>query len=165
MSSNSGEAPATDAVVRVIERRACDRRPIDLHDPDERLRLRAFIWADQPERLERLDIAIAMALAHEVKVEAADAPVWAQQAAPREGAATVIYHSVFWQYVPPAGQAALSAAIEAHGAAATAQAPFAWLRMEPFGQAFEVRLTLWPGGQTRTLAQVHPHGAWVKWLL
>jgi hypothetical protein len=27
----------------------------------------------------------------------------------------------------------------------------------------EVRLTLWPGGEERVLAEVHPHGAWVQW--
>jgi hypothetical protein len=27
----------------------------------------------------------------------------------------------------------------------------------------ELSFTLWPGGQERVLAEVHPHGAWVKW--
>jgi hypothetical protein len=27
----------------------------------------------------------------------------------------------------------------------------------------QVRLTLWPGGAERVLAEVHPHGAWVRW--
>ncbi|HEY4030078.1 MAG TPA: DUF2332 family protein [Caulobacteraceae bacterium] len=160
----TGAPPAIDARVEVIERRACDRRPIDLGSPDERLRLRAYVWADQRDRLRRLDAAIALALDRHVIVEAADAAVWVLQSAPRPGAVTVLYHSVFWQYVPAAGQAALSAAIESHGAAATPEGPFVWLRMEPVAAGFEVRSTTWPGGVTRTLAEVHPHGAWVKWL-
>ena len=27
----------------------------------------------------------------------------------------------------------------------------------------QVRLTLWPDGAERVLAEVHPHGAWVRW--
>ena len=40
----------------------------------------------------------------------------------------------------------------------------AWLRMEPAPDniaRMELRLTLWPGGEERVLAAVHPHGAWV----
>jgi hypothetical protein len=38
--------------------------------------------------------------------------------------------------------------------------------MEPGAQSraeMEVRLTLWPGEETRRLARCHPHGAWVEW--
>ena len=61
---------------------------------------------------------------------------------------------------------ALTALIGEIAARATAQAPFAWLRMEPPmpNPGMEVRLTLWPGGQDRLLAEVHPHGAQVRWL-
>lgn len=55
--------------------------------------------------------------------------------------------------------------IAALGARATADAPFAWLRMESPPRTLaivELRLTLWPGGEDRLLAEVHPHGAWVK---
>jgi hypothetical protein len=163
----TGAAPP-DAQVRVIERAACDRRPIDITDPAEARRLMAYVWADQFQRLARLRAAIALARRIGVKVEAADAADWTRaRAAPAPGALTIVYHSVFWQYVPAAGQAALRAAIEAHAAQATAEAPFAWLRMEPTPPAIDnmhVRLTLWPGGEEQVLAKVHPHGAWVRWL-
>jgi hypothetical protein len=155
------------ADLEVVSRSACDRRPIDIADPAAARRLLAYVWPDQFERVERLKAAIALALRAGVSVDAADAADWTRaRAAPRTGALTVVYHSIFWQYVPPAGQAALQAAIEAHGASATPEAPFAWLRMEPTPPAIdntEVRLTQWPGGETRTLAKVHPHGAWATW--
>ncbi len=164
----TGSAPPVDAHVEVIERAACDRRPGDLTDPVERRRLLAYIWPDQFERLDRIRAAIDLALCLDVTVEAADAVAWsARVAAPQTGAVTVLYHSVFWQYMPPESQVALAQVIADHGAAATPQAPFAWLRMEPSPQnmaVMEVRLTLWPAGQERRLAEVHPHGAWVKWL-
>ena len=162
-----GQSPPLEASVEVIERAACDRRPVDIADADARARLRAYVWADQLDRMKRLDAAIGLALVEGVHVEVADAVDWtARRAAPRDGAATVVYHSVFWQYMPPDSQAALLAAIQAHGAAATTHAPFAWLRMEPPPNDLanmELRLTLWPNGEERLLARVHPHGAEVRW--
>ncbi|WP_421934650.1 DUF2332 domain-containing protein [Phenylobacterium sp.] len=164
----TGGPPPVDAPVEVIARAACDRRPVDLTDPVQRRRLLAYIWPDQFERMDRIRSAIDLALALEVTVEAADAVAWtARVAAPQAGAVTVLYHSVFWQYMPADSQAALARTIAEQGARARPDAPFAWLRMEPAPDQMtnmEVRLTLWPGGQDRVLAEVHPHGAWVKWL-
>ena len=162
-----GPAPALDADIRVISRFACDRRPTDLTDPVQRRRLLSYIWPDQFERLARIRAAMDLAVSLGVKVEEADAVAWtARMAPPRPGVATVAYHSVFWQYMPAESQTALAKVLEAHGQAATAEAPFAWLRMEPAPDnmaRMELRLTLWPGGEERVLAEVHPHGAWVKW--
>ena len=163
----TGPAPAVDARVAVIERAACDRRPGNLADPDQRRRLLAYIWPDQFERLARIAAAIDLARKLGARVEAADAVDWtARVAAPKPGAVTVLYHSVFWQYMPAERQAALAATIAALGAKATDPAPFAWLRMEPPPgnlAAMEVRLTMWPGGEERILADAHPHGAFVTW--
>ncbi len=162
-----GHAGPFDTRVSVIERAACDRAPVRLADPIARRRLRAFVWADQFDRLARLDAAIAAALAAGISVEAADAVAWAERhATPTPGAATVLFHSVFQQYMAPESQAALAALAQRRGEAATADAPFAWLRMEPPPHnlaIMELRLTLWPGGEDRRLASVHPHGAWVEW--
>lgn len=163
-----GAAPPLAAKVSVLSRAACDRKPVDLTIAAARRRLRAYVWADQPDRLARLDAAINAALAAGTGVEAEDAVAWTRRrAAPTVGAATVLYHSVFWQYMPAGSQAALTEAIDVHGAAARPSAPFAWLRMEPDQTnlaAMELRLTLWPGGEDRRLAFAHPHGAWVEWL-
>lgn len=163
----SGPPPATDAKVSVVERAACDRRPTDLADPDQRRRLLAYIWADQTDRLARIRAAIDLAVARGVSVEQADALDWTRaRVAPWAGAATVLYHSVFWQYMPAQSQKALAELVATIGARASPDAPFAWLRMEPNPEnmlVMQVRLTLWPDGQERVLAEVHPHGAWVRW--
>lgn len=162
-----GPPPPLDAPVRVIERAACDRKPVDLEDPAARQRLRAYVWADQLDRLERLDAAIATARSAGTHVDEADAVAWTRRRVePVAGAVTVLFHSVFWQYMPTESQAALSEVIVKLGARATDDAPFAWLRMEtpPADMAtMEVRLTLWPGGEDRLLGTAHPHGAWVDW--
>jgi hypothetical protein len=163
----SGPPPPLAASVRVAETAACDRAPIDVSDPAQRQRLRAYLWPDQFERMARFDSAAAMAAAAGVKVEAADAAAWAEaNAAPRGGLATVFYHSIFWQYLPAETQRRLRAGLEAHGAAASPTSPLAWLRMEPADGhivPIELRLTLWPGGAERRLATVHAHGASVAW--
>ena len=46
-----------------------------------------------------------------------------------------------------------------------ADAPLAWLCMEPSadGAHAELRLTLWPGGDKQLLADADYHGRWVSW--
>jgi hypothetical protein len=162
-----GAAAALDTTVSVVSRRACDRKPVDIRDPVARRRLKAYVWADQFDRLARLESAIAAALAGDVRVDAEDAVSWtAANAVPLEGATTMLVHSVFWQYMPAESQAALTRVIAGLGERAEPTAPFAWLRMEPSPRSLasmELRLTLWPGGEDRLLAHVHPHGAWVDW--
>lgn len=163
----TGPAPPVEARVEVIARAACDRRPGDLSDPVQERRLLAYIWPDQLDRLARLKAAIAEARANRIVVEKADAADWTRDRVDLQpGAASVLYHSVFWQYMPQQSRAATQAAIEALGARATAGQPFAWLRMEPDPAdlaQMALSLTLWPGGDTRVLAAAHPHGAWVRW--
>jgi hypothetical protein len=164
----TGPAPPMDAPLSVASSAACDRSPVDIRDPAQRQRLRAYLWPDQTERLERFDAAVGMALAAGVTVERSDAVDWVRaRAAPSPGVATVIFHSIFWQYLSAETAAALRAAIEAQGAAATPDAPLAWLRMEAVpGQLapIELRLTLWPGGEDRLMANVQAHGATVDWV-
>lgn len=164
----NGGSPPLDVTVSVISRAACDRKPVDIRDPIARRRLEAYMWAGQFERLARLDGALAMAMAADIRVEAEDAVAWtARRVSPEEGATTVLFHSIFWQYMPAESQVALATAIAEQGSRARSTAPFAWLRMEPPPgdmATIELRLTLWPSGEDRLLAHVHPHGASVDWL-
>ena len=160
------------ADLRVIERAGCDAHPIDLRQPGEGLRLASFIWPDQPERLARLNAArqavVGWMAKESLVLQQARALdfVTAQLAAPRRGRATVLMHSVVWQYIDAAEQAAISAELEAAGARASADAPLAWLRFEPPGADghCELRCRLWPGGADHRLAEAHPHVAWLRWV-
>src|ERR1700733_456075 len=162
-----GPSPPVDAPLRVIERDACDIAPVDLEDPAQRLRLRAYVWADQHERLSRLESAVDLARAHGPRVEQADAAEWVRTklGEPAAGSATVLYHSIMWQYMPPGTQADILASLERAGDRATSAAPLAWLRLEPLASAsaFELRMTLWPGAREFQLAVAHPHGSSVSW--
>lgn len=163
----SGPAPPVDVTIQVRDRAGCDLNPLDVGDEAQRLRLRSYIWPDQPDRLARFDGAVALARANRVRVERADAATWiAQKLAARAGdAATIVYHSVFLQYPPREARAAIIHAIEEAGARATAQAPLAWVRLEPEGlfggeissarMVFD--LVTWPGGHRRILGYTDGH--------
>jgi hypothetical protein len=162
----TGAAPPIDAAVTVVEKRACDQAPIDVHDDGQALRLEAYVWPDQPDRMARLRAAIALARETGVAVDKADAADWVRaNFTPRAGVTTVLYHSVFWSYLPQATAESVTAHIESCGDSATADAPVAWLRMEMGDSSglVDVRLNVWPGGEETLLARVHPHGAKVSW--
>lgn len=154
--------------VEVRSRSGCDRAPIDPSDPEPRLRLLAYIWADQPERRHRLQTALRLAARTELRVEPADAADWveARLTDPAPGEATVLFHSIVWQYLAAEKQRRIAAAIQRAGEQASANAPFAWLRMEPAPDSrhCELRLTLWPPGQDRLLAHADFHGRWIRWV-
>lgn len=163
-----GALPALPAHIEVASHAACDVSPIDLQSEGAALRLMSYVWPDQRERLDRLRAAIALAQRLRIRVEAADALTWAQDAlaTQRPGCATVLYHSVMWQYLPEPTRNGLRGLIEATGSHATRAAPLAWLAFEPPAADAHMllTLTLWPGGERRVLAEAHPHGKWVRWL-
>lgn len=166
-----GGVPVLPSTLNIAARAGCDLAPIDLRGAVQRRRLQAYVWADQADRLARLQAALLAAAElharHALVIERADALAFAQQqlAQPHPGQTQVVMHSIFWRYLDEATRAALRATIESAGARATADAPLAWLSMEhprPDAQA-ELRCRLWPGGADTLLARVHPHGSWVEW--
>lgn len=160
-----GEPPRLPPRVEVAERRGCDRNPLDATTEDGRLTLLSYVWPDQLERIARLEAAIEVARRVPVTVDPGDAATWAeaQLAQPVAGVATVVVHSIVLQYLPPERRRRFRAVMEAAGAAATAAAPLAWLRMEPAGERAELRLTSWPSGREELLASAGYHGQPIWW--
>jgi hypothetical protein len=162
-----GEAPPSGPLPKVVDRRGVDIHPLDLRDDTVLARGLAYIWPDQPARLERYRAAVGLLRASDVHVEPGSAPDWLTTvlAARTPDATTVVFHSVMWQYMPPEVRAATEAAIRAAGARARGDRPLAWLRFEPDRDGgFELTLDLWPGrGERERLARLHPHGAGVVW--
>jgi hypothetical protein len=160
-----GEPPDLPAAFSVAERVGCDRNPLDATTPEGRLSLMSYVWPDQAERFARLDAAIDVARRVPAVVERADALEWVADrlGSARPGVATVVVHSIVLQYLSHAARDRFRGVVAAAGARATAEAPVAWLRMEPAGERAEVRLTTWPGGQRRVLATAGYHGHPVWW--
>lgn len=163
----SGRPPPLDARPHIRNRAACDLNPLDIRDDTQVLRLKSYIWADQPERIARFEGAVALARANDVRVDRADAAEWIAQklAARADDAATIVYHSVFLQYPPREARAAIADAIQSAGARATSSAPLAWVRLEPEGlfggeinsarMVFDI--VTWPGGARRILGHTDGH--------
>lgn len=167
----AGDARPALAAVDVVARHGCDPQLLDPLRSDDALTLRSYLWPDQTERRARLDAAIEIARTTPVETERADAVAWLsrQLSARCRGVATVIFHSVVLQYMGRERVADLDATIRSAGAGADDAAPIAWLSFEPerSGDAtwrYALKLTLWPGGRQRTLAEASPHGPPVRWL-
>jgi hypothetical protein len=130
-------------------------------------RLAGYIWADQPERQERLAAATAMLRAQPVALAAGDAVDWlaTRLAEPQAAGVTrVLMHSVVWQYLGDARRAAITAMLEAAATHATPDRPLAWVKMEPDRvlQRQELWVRSWPDhGDPVMLATAHAHGAWI----
>ncbi|MGV3729308.1 MAG: DUF2332 domain-containing protein [Sphingopyxis sp.] len=150
--------------------KGCDVAPVDLTDPAQALRLKAYIWPEHDVRFARMEAAIAAAHAeqpHLIRANAADF-VEAELARPQAAGTTrVLMHSIVWQYVPADQQARVTAAMEAAGARATADRPLAWIALEANRTVHHHELVVrhWPAAPApRKLAYAHAHGAWVEWL-
>ena len=162
--------------IAIASRSACDQNPLDVNNAEDRLRLRAYVWADQTARLERLDAALSLARETGARVEKADAAAWlgAQLAGDLPLGTTVIYHSVFLQYPPREVRQAIADTIATAGARTTTDRQLARVSFEPesvvggpHGSArYVLHVTRWvDGGRSdTTLAEVDPHGRTMKWL-
>lgn len=159
----SGPLPP-HAEINVINREGCDLNPLDPTNPDDRLRLRSYIWADQTDRLKRTDHAISLATDRVKKEDALDF-LRRRLAEPHEGTLHVIYHSIMWQYLPDEAKEEGTRIIHAAGEKATSTAPLAWLQFEGDmnGEGAGITLTTWPGGKNQELGRADFHGRWVRW--
>lgn len=151
--------------VDVAERRGCDRSPVDVTSDTGALLLTGFVWPEHEQRFRLLRAAIEVASTVPVQVDAADAITWLGErlTESRPGVATVVFHSIFMQYLARDARRAFADAIAARGAHATGEEPLAWLRMEPPGALATVRLTMWPGGDEQVIAEAGYHGLPVYW--
>jgi hypothetical protein len=150
--------------------KGCDVAPVDLGDPAQALRLKAYIWPEHTVRFARLEAAIAAATAKPPDLVAMNAATFVEQQLARpqaEGTTRVLMHSIVWQYVPKDQQARITAAMEAAGTKATPDRPLAWVKLEANRTLLNHGLMVryWPGGGEEVLlAAAHAHGAWLEWL-
>ncbi len=158
--------PHEDVVV--AERRGCDISPVDVTRDDARLHLRSFIWGDHPDRLARLDAAMALASTTPAAIDRCDAAAWveAHLAESRPGTATVLYTSFAALYFDEATRLRIDAAVMRAAAQSTADAPLAVMRLEGNGPSKPPQLELyqWPQQRHRVLATADILGRSTTWL-
>ncbi len=111
-----GPMPPT-AKPTVAARAGVDLNPLDPRNPAHALRLQAYLWPDQPERLALTRAAINAA---DTAVSKGDAIDWlAPRLAHIPGQTHMIYSTVAWQYFPAEKQAQGTKLIQQAGATAT----------------------------------------------
>jgi hypothetical protein len=160
-----GHAPP-DSAIELVERVGGDIAPVDPLTEDGRLRLTAYVWPDQNQRLDRLRGAfrVAAQVSAELRTERAAATLARMRLV--AGTWTVLWHSIFRQYLSHAERAELVAGVAELGAAATPRARFAWLFFEQSAAGgCRVTLTTWPGERRRVLGSAPAHGLPVVWRL
>lgn len=151
-----------DGTIAVTDRRGVDLNPLSPDDAEARLRLKSYTWPDQPDRLARLDAALAIATP---VVDRGDAAAWLADrlATPTPGQIDLVFHTIAWQYFPSSTDAACRSALDAAGARATPDAPLAhlWVEAEPGKKLATVRLTVWSGDrvpEVLEMGEMNPHG-------
>jgi hypothetical protein len=155
--------------VRIAERHGYDIEPIDVTGADGELTVLSYVWPDQTARLERLRGAIEVA-------RRVPAPLRRQTAADAvagltlaEGALTVLWHSITWQYLSEGERDTVRARVRELGEQADKRSPFVHLTLEPARDGpgtpirFVVRAHKWPGDELEILGECHPHGPPVQW--
>lgn len=155
--------------VRIVERHGYDIAPIDVTGAEGELTVLSYVWPDQAARLERLRGAIDVARRVPARLErqtAADAVAALTLA---DGALTVLWHSITWQYLSGEERKTVRARVHALGEQADERSPFVHLTLEPARGGpgspirFLVRARRWPGGELEILGECHPHGPPVQW--
>jgi len=162
-------APPPEAAVVVREAHGVDLHPLDVNDPAACERLASFVFADQPERGERLGHALALARQYPPRIAAGNAAEWlaTQLREPQaERRHRVVLHSMVLQYVDAGDRAAIEAALARAGQAASDSRPLACIGFEwdARRERVELRLRSWPDGRDHILAHCHPYGASITWL-
>jgi hypothetical protein len=162
-----GDLAAAARVLRITHREGCDPHPLDPSNPDDRRRLRSYIWPDEPDRLRRLDAALAIAAPAPPMVVRAPAAEWLADALERRraGELTVVWHSVMRQYVDPDEWASLGERF-AEAVRAAPDRPVVWVGMEPGEDhvaGFVVSVSEDPVRDPVPVATCGDHGPPVRW--
>lgn len=157
----TGPAPEP-ARIRIEERIGLDIAPLDpARDAD---RLLSYIWPDQPDRIALTAAAIAIAAKTPARIVETDAVAWLRDPPPlSDGALTVLFHTIAWQYLPAPARAEGDRLIAALGDRATRTAPLARFAMEAAGPHAALTLQVWPRGGIIGLGRADYHGRWVSW--
>ena len=148
---------------RIASRVGLELNPVDLQSAEDRLWLKALIWPELTPRFQRLEAAIATALAHPHRIIVGDALANIEStvnALPASGV-TVVYHSHVTYQFSDDMRARMNATIEALSRAR----PIYRVSIEWDGGDYPVQIGRYENGEVakRTIALCDPHGSWLDW--
>jgi hypothetical protein len=158
---------AAGTALRVAARAGCDLSPLDPTREEDRLTLLSYIWPDELDRIERLRAALEVAARDPITVARARASEWLPRAIAGgdDHELTVVWHSVFRQYLEPGESDALEQVFR-RAADGVRDGGLVWLSMEPTGDpnaALQLTLRVRPDEPEIRLAWCGDHGLPVEW--
>jgi hypothetical protein len=161
--------PDTSTPVKLVDRLANDIHPVDVTTEEGRLTLVSYVWPDQLQRFARIRGALQMATQKPPTIVGGLAGEFIERIALVDSTATVVWHSVMWQYLDPAEQSRITGHLEHLGRQATLGDPLVHLWLEPMRREpgreheFVVVMDSWPGRRGEILGVGQPHGIPVEW--
>jgi hypothetical protein len=149
-------------VPRVRSRLGIDKAPIDVTDPASARLLKSFVWADQVERLERMEAAIDMVSADPPELLRADfvealPGVLAKQPG---DVPTVVFQTAALGYVGESSRDRVRRALDDAGV----ELPLAFISAgnpRVGEQEWGLRIVYWPGGGREFVGHADYHGRWL----
>jgi hypothetical protein len=137
-----------------------DLNPLDPRAAETSLLLRSFVWADQPDRVARVEEALAVARRDPPELLRGDyRELLPHVLADRDpDALTVVFETASLIYLPVEEQERVVQMLADAGE--DGALAFLWTSHP---DEWGLRLRTWPGGEVRFLAEVDPHGRWVRW--
>ena len=150
---------------RVLRRVGIDLKPLDLRDERSLTLLKSFVWADQHERLERLDRAAAVFRRSAPSLVQGDFVdlLPGELSRRRDDALTVVLQSAAAGYLTPERRAEFRETLERAGAAGPLAYVTATQPATRDDTYYGLVVQLWPGGERHEVAHADFHGAWIEW--
>jgi hypothetical protein len=149
--------------VEVVRRRGVDLSPIDVTTSDGARTLKAFVWPDQPGRLERLQRAIEVARRDPPELirgdYVAELPALLRDRVP--GAQLVVFQTASTMYLDRPGAERLRAAL--HEAGGREPLVFVTTGRAPDDDGFALEVERFPDDGPTRVAVFDFHGAWLDW--
>jgi hypothetical protein len=149
--------------VEVVRRRGVDLSPIDVTTSDGARTLKAFVWPDQPGRLERLQRAIDVARRDPPELirgdYVAELPALLRDRVP--GAQLVVFQTASTMYLDRPGAERLRAAL--HEAGGREPLVFVTTGRAPDDDGFALEVERFPDDGPTRVAVFDFHGAWLDW--
>ncbi len=149
--------------VSVARRRGIDLSPVDVTTEHGSRLLQAFVWPDQPGRLERLRRAIEVVRHDPPELQRGDyvesLPALLEDR--RDGEQLVIFQSASTQYLDARSLERVRAAM--HAAGSEDPLVFITTGRGPDDRGYALEVERYPDGQARRLGVLDFHGEWLEW--
>ena len=151
---------------RVRRRIGMEREPIDVTSDEDALLLKAFVWADQHTRLDRLDRGIEALRRDPPELVRGDfVELLPDVLASTEGdGLTLVFQTASLGYGPPDARKRVSATLAEAGRSRRLAYVSSGRPLDRSDHYYGLWVTVWPGGDARVVGNAGFHGQWLEWL-